>query len=57
MIHGCINFVLDSSVALDVLDHPILLKRLEVPFGIKEKALENNEFFADRTHYVFQSGV
>ena len=31
--------MLDFSAAFDVIDHPILLKRLEFSFGIKENAL------------------
>jgi len=31
--------MLDLSAAFDVIDHPLLLKRLELSFGIKEKAL------------------
>jgi len=31
--------MLDLSAAFDVIDHPILMKRLEFSFGIKEKAL------------------
>jgi len=31
--------MLDLSAAFDVIDHSILLKRLEFSFGIKEKAL------------------
>jgi len=40
-------------VAFDVIDHPILLKRLEFSFGIKEKALTwVKSYLADRTHCV-----
>jgi len=31
--------MLDKSAAFDVIDHPILLKRLEFSFGIEKKAL------------------
>ena len=31
--------MLDLSATFDVIDHPILLKRLEFSIGIKEKAL------------------
>jgi len=42
--------MLDLSAAFDVIDHPILLKRLEFSFGIKEKALTwVQSYFADRT--------
>ena len=42
--------MLDLSAAFDVIDHPILLKRLEFSFGIKEKALTQvKSYLADRT--------
>jgi len=31
--------MLDLSADFEVIDHPILLKRLEFSFGIKERAL------------------
>ena len=33
------SIMIDLSAAFDVIDHPILPKRLEFSFGIKEKAL------------------
>ena len=45
--------MLDLSAAFDVIDHPILLKRLEFSFGIKEKALTwVKSYLADRTQCV-----
>jgi len=45
--------MLDLFAAFDVIDHPILLKRLEFSFGIKEKALTwVKSYLADRTQCV-----
>ena len=45
--------MLDLSAAFDLINHPILLKRLEVSFGIKEKALTwVKSYLADRTECV-----
>ena len=45
--------MLDLSPAFDVIDHPILLKRLEFSFGIKEKALTwVKSYLTDRTPCV-----
>jgi len=45
--------MLDLSAAFDVIDHPILLKRLEFSFGIKEKALSwVKSYLIDRTQCV-----
>ena len=45
--------ILDLSAAFDVIDHPILLKRLEFSFGIKENALTLvKSYLPDRTQYV-----
>ena len=42
--------MLDLSVAFDVIDHPMLLKRLEFSFGIREKALSwLKSYLVDRT--------
>ena len=45
--------MLDLSAAFDVIDHPILLKRLEFSFGIKEKALTwVKSYLTDRSRCV-----
>ena len=45
--------MIDLSVAFDVIDHPILLKRLEFTFESKEKALTwVRSYIADRTQCV-----
>jgi len=45
-VYSDIVEALDEAIA--VIDHPILLKRLEVSFGIKEKALTwVKSYFAD----------
>ena len=45
--------MLDLSSAFDVIDHPMLLRRLKVFFRIKEKAFTCvKSYFADRTRCV-----
>jgi len=45
--------MLDLSATFDVIDHPILLKRLEFSFGIKEKASTSVKLYlAYRTQCV-----
>jgi len=45
--------MLDLPAAFDVIDYPILMKRLEFSFGIKEKALTwVKSYVADRTQYI-----
>ena len=36
----CLIALLDLNAAFDTLDHSILLKRLEVTFGVQDAALE-----------------
>jgi len=45
--------MLDLSAAFDIIDHPMLLKRLEFSFGIEEKALTwVKSYLTDRTQCV-----
>ena len=45
--------MLDLSAAFDVIDHPMLLKRLEFSFGIKGKVLTSvMSYLTDRTRRV-----
>jgi len=45
--------MLDLSPAFDVIDHPILLRCLEISFGIKEKDLTwEKPYLTERTQYV-----
>ena len=50
--------LLDLSAAFDRLDHFILLKRLEVPFGVQEAALEwFASYLGDRCQSVLVNGI
>ncbi|GFS02446.1 reverse transcriptase [Elysia marginata] len=49
----CILALLDLSAAFDTLDHEILLKRLEITFGVKGSALSwFCSYIADRAQKV-----
>jgi len=48
--------MLDLSAALDVIDHPILLKRLEFSFGIKEKGFNLGKVVHRQQNSVCFSG-
>ena len=50
--------LLDLSAAFDTLDHLILLKRLDLTFGIKDLALSwFRSYPSDRYQYVIINGV
>ena len=50
--------LLDLSTAFDKLDHSILLKRLEVTFGVRDAALEwFASYLSDRCQLVIVDGI
>ena len=50
--------LLDLSAAFDALDHSILLKRLEVTFGVQDAALEwLASYLSDRCQSVIVDGI
>ena len=55
--HAVMISLLDLSAAFDTVDHTILIKRLEMTFGIKDSALKWFEsYLADRTMTVCING-
>ncbi|GFR98484.1 reverse transcriptase [Elysia marginata] len=53
----CILALLDLSVAFDTMDHEILLKRLEITFGVTGSALSwFCSYIADRAQKVSLKG-
>ena len=55
---SCLITLLDLSATLDMFDHSILLKRLEVIFGVRKGAVEwFASYLSDRCKYVVADGI